>query len=107
MGRILLFIVMAVFYLPGAVGCAGTPSRPAVDQATIPPKSAFENIKYGSSYEEVEKILGRNGCLISESQNETFTRKIYRWGDGKTPCRVYMTFRNGKLTFKKYSGNCN
>jgi len=107
MGRILLFLVMAVFYILGAVGCANTPSRSVIYQARIPPKSAFESIKYGSSYEEVEMELGQNGCLISESQNETFTRKIYRWGDGKTPCRVYLSFSNGKLTFKKYSGKCN
>lgn len=107
MGRRLLLLFMALVYLLGAYGCAKAPSRSAVDQVKIPPKSSFERIEYGSSYEQVEKELGQNGCLVSESQNEAFTRKIYRWGDGKTPCRVYLSFRNGKLTFKKYSGNCN
>jgi hypothetical protein len=107
MGRILLLSFLVLVYLFGAVGCARALPKSVSDQAKIPPKSAFEQIKYGSTYEEVEKELGQNGSLVSESQNEVFTRKIYRWGDGKTPCRVYLSFSNGKLTFKKYSGKCN
>lgn len=107
MGRMRLICFMSLLYLLCTFACAAATSRSAAAQVKIPPKSAFEKVKYGSSYEEVERELGQNGCLISESRNETFTRTIYRWGDGKTPCRVYLTFRNGKLTYKKYSGSCN
>ncbi len=103
MGKIMLSSLLVLTYLLGFIGCAKALPKFA---AKMPSKSAFQNVKYGSSYDEVEKELGQNGSLVSESQNEIFTRKIYRWGDGKTPCRVYLTFRNGKLTFKKYSGIC-
>jgi hypothetical protein len=106
MGRKLLICSFLMLYLLTDLGCAASQSKASGDYSKIPPKSAFEKVKYGSSYEEVEKELGQNGLLISESQNEKFTRQIYRWGDGKTPCRVYLTFRNGKLTYKKYSGSC-
>ncbi len=103
-----VLVLCILICLSFASGCA---SGPQPHGAKIPPKCAFENIKYGSSYEQVEEELGQGGLLISESQkeskNEVFTRQIYRWGDGKTPCRVYLSFSNGKLSFKKYSGKCN
>lgn len=107
MGRILLSCSVAAVYLLAAASCATAPLKSSDTLPKMPPKSAFEKIEYGSSYEQVEKELGQTGLLISEYQNETGTRKIYRWSDGRTPCRIYLSFRNGKLAFKKYSGNCN
>jgi hypothetical protein len=70
-------------------------------------KEKFEQIKDGMTYEEVVKIIGSEGTLVSESgeKGTEFHTAIYEFeGDGSFGANANFTFQGGKLINKSQFG---
>lgn len=69
-------------------------------------KANFEKIKTGMKYEEVVKILGKEGELISENELAGYKTSMYQWeGDeGDFGANMNAMFQNGKLVSKSQFG---
>ncbi|TPG74385.1 DUF3862 domain-containing protein [Brevibacillus laterosporus] len=100
-----------------------TSSKPEVAQSTSEPapkvepkkeenkstisKAEFDEIKNGMSYEEVAKIIGSEGELLSEvgSKGEQFHTVVYMYtGEGDLGANANFTFQNNKLEMKAQMG---
>jgi hypothetical protein len=70
-------------------------------------KEKFEQIKDGMTYEEVVKIIGAEGTLVSETgeKGTEFHTAIYEFeGDGSFGANANFTFQGGKLVNKAQFG---
>lgn len=70
-------------------------------------KAEFDEIKNGMSYEEVAKIIGSEGELLSEvgSKGEQFHTVMYMYtGEGDLGANANFTFQNNKLEMKAQMG---
>jgi hypothetical protein len=70
-------------------------------------KEKFEQIKDGMTYEEVVKIIGAEGNLVSESgeKGTPYHTAIYEFeGDGSFGANANFTFQGGKLINKAQFG---
>ncbi|WP_282938718.1 DUF3862 domain-containing protein [Paenibacillus sp. RC67] len=70
-------------------------------------KAKFEKIENGMSYEEVTKIIGGPGELLSEIGNKgekTHTTVYMYKGEGTIGANANFTFQGGKLLAKAQAG---
>lgn len=70
-------------------------------------KDEFDQIKSGMSYEEVTKIIGGDGEVLSESGNkgEQYHTVIYQYeGEGGFGANANLTFQGNKLQNKAQFG---
>jgi Beta-lactamase inhibitor (BLIP) len=87
---------------------SGTPAKdePKESKNTIS-KEEFEQVKDGMTYEEVVKIVGSEGEMLSETgeKGTQFHTVIYSWeGDSGWGANANMTFQDGKLMAKAQAG---
>lgn len=67
--------------------------------------SKFNQIQTGMSYEEVVKIIGSEGEVVSESDMFGYHTIMYSWsGKGSTGANAIFTFQNNKLNNKAQVG---
>lgn len=88
-------------YPDSEVDTQNPPNNPLIS------KAEFEQIKNGMSYEEVCKIIGSEGEVLSEvgSEGEDYHTIIYMWdGDGEIGANANFTFQKGKLVGKAQYG---
>lgn len=113
-----LFLIIAVFFA-FIVGCKGVDSNKQTTGASGASKTEtmtsaknetsgitaanFAKIKTGMKYDEVVKILGAEGELLSESEIAGFKTQIYQWKAGMMS-NMNATFQNGKLMGKSQIG---
>ena len=68
----------------------------------------FNKIKSGTTYEEVCKIVGGEGELLSSADlffNEADATEIYSWdGEGTLGANANVTFQGGKVITKAQFG---
>lgn len=77
------------------------------DKKGVVTKEKFEQIKDGMTYEEVVKIIGAEGELLSETgeKGTQFHTVIYQFeGDGTFGANANFTFQGGKLVNKAQFG---
>jgi len=70
-------------------------------------KAKFEKIENGMSYEEVTKIIGSPGELLSEigKKGEKTHTLVYMYkGEGTVGANANFTFQGGKLVAKAQAG---
>ncbi|MGM0806476.1 MAG: DUF3862 domain-containing protein [Bacillota bacterium] len=70
-------------------------------------KDEFDKVQDGMTYEEVVKIVGNEGELLSETgeKDTQFHTVIYSWeGDSGWGANANMTFQGGKLMAKAQAG---
>ena len=68
-------------------------------------KANFDKIKNGMKYDDVVKILGKEGELVSESEVGGFKTVMYSWnGDEGWGANMNAMFQNGKLISKSQFG---
>lgn len=68
-------------------------------------KAEFEQIKTGMTYEEVVKIIGGEGNLLSETKIGNIHSVMYEWdGEGMIGANANFIFQNGKLQTKSQFG---
>jgi Beta-lactamase inhibitor (BLIP) len=92
-----------------ATTTAATPKEePKKDEKKgVVTKEKFEQIKDGMTYEEVVKIIGAEGELLSETgeKGTQFHTAIYQFeGDGSFGANANFTFQGGKLVNKAQFG---
>lgn len=63
----------------------------------------FNKIKNGMRYEEVVKILGKEGEVLSETEAGGYKTVMYKW-DGEGFSNLNAMFQNGKLISKAQFG---
>ena len=70
-------------------------------------KDEFEQIKTGMTYEEIVKIVGSEGELLSEvgSPGDELHSAVYMWeGEGSLGANANVTFQGGKVIAKAQFG---
>jgi hypothetical protein len=93
-----------------AVTTAATPKKEEPkqeDKKGVVTKEKFDQIKDGMTYEEVVKIIGSKGNLISETgeKGTPYHTVIYQFeGDGSFGANANFTFQGGKLVNKAQFG---
>lgn len=63
----------------------------------------YEKVKTGMSYDDVTDILGSKGTETRSSKVGTTESKSYKW-EGDKYVRIYVNFRDDKVTSKSQSG---
>lgn len=87
-----------------ANGASKTETTPATkNDASGITAANFAKIKTGMKYEEVVKILGAEGELLSESEVAGYKTQMYQWKAGMMS-NMNATFQNGKLMSKAQMG---
>lgn len=66
-------------------------------------KSNFDRIKTGMTYEQVVKILGKEGEELSSNEFGNIKTVMYKW-DGENFSNMNAMFQNGKLNSKSQFG---
>ena len=65
----------------------------------------FNQIQNGMSYEEVQKIVGSAGTVLSESSIGGISIRIVSWlGNGSLGSNAAITFQNGVVSGKSQAG---
>lgn len=106
-----LFLVLGCGDLANVNTSAPPPSNSA-DVKSEPAKTGgvtmanFQKLKTGMKYEEVVKILGKDGELMSENDIGGTKTEMYQWdGDGGGfGANMNAMFQNGKLVSKSQFG---
>lgn len=101
----------------GAAKPAASPSAAATEPAPAVTQSApasaagtmsleeFNQIQNGMSYEEVQKIIGSAGTVLSESSIGGISIRIVSWlGNGSLGSNAAITFQNGAVSGKSQAG---
>ena len=91
---------------------ATTESAPAVTQSAPASAAAgtmslaqFNQIQTGMSYEDVQKIVGSAGTVLSESSIGGISIRIVSWlGNGSLGSNAAITFQNGAVSGKSQAG---
>jgi hypothetical protein len=94
-----VFMVVALLIL--GVGCS---SAPKTEEVTVT-KSEFDKVDFNTSYEDVMKIVGGAGQIVSESgqPGDPDYLVTYQYKGDKPNSSAKFTFRNNKLTNKSQS----
>lgn len=97
--------------VPSAANKSSTPASVANASANTATSTAgvtlanFNQIKTGMKYDEVVKILGKEGEVISESEVAGYKTVMYKWdGSGGFGANMNAMFQNGKLMSKSQLG---
>ncbi len=78
--------------------------KPTEPQASVSLES-FGKIKTGMKYDEVVKILGKEGEVLSETEMSGLRTVMYKWdGDEGWGSNMNAMFQNGKLISKSQFG---
>ena len=84
---------------------AVTQSAPASAAAGTMSLAQFNQIQNGMSYEEVQKIVGSAGTVLSESSIGGISIRIVSWlGNGSLGSNAAITFQNGAVSGKSQAG---
>ena len=95
-----------------SLSAAATEPAPAVTQGAPVSAAAgtmsleeFNQIQNGMSYEEVQKIVGSAGTVLSESSIGGISIRIVSWlGNGSLGSNAAITFQNGAVSGKSQAG---
>lgn len=99
--KYLSIMIVALLLLAGCSTPAATTSEGTIT------KAEFEQIKNGMTYEEVVKIVGGEGELITESGTpgeESYTVAYQYTGKGSVGANANFMFQGGKLITKAQAG---
>ncbi|WP_231506359.1 DUF3862 domain-containing protein [Paenibacillus sp. UNC451MF] len=115
----LKWIAMTLAVALSLVGCGGESAKQTSGQTnkteasekqegnSLITKAKFEKIENGMSYEEVVKIIGGSGELLSEigkKGEKTHTTVYVYKGEGTVGANATLTFQDGKLMAKAQAG---
>lgn len=78
-----------------------------VDKKPTITKAEFDKIENGMTYEEVSKIIGGPGEVLSETgqKGDSLYTVMYMWeGEGSTGANANFMFQGGKLQSKAQMG---
>lgn len=64
----------------------------------------FNLIKTGMKYEDVVKILGKEGEVLSETEMAGYKTVVYKWDGSGLGANLNAIFQNGKLISKSQYG---
>ena len=64
-------------------------------------KANFDKIKIGDSLEDVEKMMGDKGLLVSTMDVNGRKMQIYKWANDNFSSYIDVTIENGKVIEKK------
>jgi hypothetical protein len=67
-------------------------------------KPSFNKIKTGMTLEEVEKLMGEKGMLVSTMDVNGRKTQIYKWGNDNFTSYIDVTIEGGKVVEKKDKG---
>ena len=74
--------------------------KPANSTAAVN-RPTYEKIKVGMTLEEVEKIAGDKGMLVSTMDVNGRKTQIYKWSNDNFTSYIDVTIENGKVIEKK------
>ena len=84
---------------------AVTQSVPASAAAGTMSLAQFNQIQNGMSYEDVQKLVGSAGTVLSESSIGGISIRIVSWlGNGSLGSNAAITFQNGAVSGKSQAG---
>ena len=84
---------------------AVTQSAPASAAAGTMSLAQFNQIQNGMSYEDVQKLVGSAGTVLSESSIGGISIRIVSWlGNGSLGSNAAITFQNGAVSGKSQAG---
>ena len=76
----------------------------SISQAGLKPNASFslsehmkKELKFDMSYDEIIKLLGKDGVLLSETLQNGFTNKLYMWDDSTSGKSFSAVFVDDKL----------
>lgn len=84
-----------------------TSSTPAPSETAGVTMENFSKLKTGMKYDEVVKILGKEGEVLSENEMGGYRTVMYKWdgeGDSSWGANMNAMFQNGKLVSKSQFG---
>ena len=80
------------------------PAPAPIKSAADVTKASFNKIKNGMTLEEVEKLLGEKGMLVSTMDVNGRKTQIYKWSNDNFTSYIDVTIENGKVVEKKDKG---
>lgn len=102
---VLLFVLIAAIAISGGGGTdTPTTTEPETEYITL---DEFNKIKNGMTYEQVCKIIGCEGKLVTSSQIGESTSQSYAWSSkdmGGVTYGATVVFIDGKVTGKTQVG---
>lgn len=81
-----------------------TKSYPNEQQSCFITLTEFNTIQTNMTYEEIKNIVGCEGTLMSETEINEYTSKIYYWYGKDNISNANFTFQNNKLISKAQYG---
>lgn len=81
-----------------------TESYPNEQQSCFITLTEFNTIQTNMTYEEIKNIVGCEGTLMSETEINEYTSKIYYWYGKDNISNANFTFQNNKLISKAQYG---
>lgn len=67
-------------------------------------KASFEKVKTGMTLDDVEKLMGEKGMLVSTMDINGRKTQIYKWSNNDFSSYIDVTIENGKVVEKKDKG---